>query len=283
MPNAVLLLSCKDRKGIVAKVSNFIFENNGNIVTADQHLEKETNTFFMRVEWDLKDFKIPKENIEKEFNKIANEFQMKFRIEFTDYIQNVAIFVSKYQHCLVDLLTRYRIGELKCNIPLIISNHPDLKEIADFYGIDYYIFPKNPQNKVEVEKKEIKLLKKYKIDLIVLARYMQILTGNFVKKYKNKIINVHHSFLPSFAGANPYRQAYERGVKIIGATAHYVTEELDQGPIIEQEVIRISHKDSLADLKRKGQDLEKIVLARAVKWHLEHKILVYKNKTVVFE
>lgn len=283
MPSAVLLLSCRDRKGIVASVSNFIYQNDGNIITSDQHLDKETNTFFMRIEWDLKDFKIEPEKISDAFKPVAEKFGMNYRVEFSDRIQNVAIFVGKLPHCLVDLLTRHRTGELRCRIPVIISNHPDLKEIADFYGIKFYVVPKSPGNKSKQEEKELEILKNHNIDLIVLARYMQILSENFVNQYKNRIINVHHSFLPSFAGPNPYKQAYDKGVKLIGATAHYVTPELDQGPIIEQEVVRVSHKDSLEDLIRKGRDLEKLVLARAVRWHLEHKILVYRNKTVVFD
>ncbi len=280
--NAVLLLSCPDKKGIVAEISNFIFKHNGNILHSDQHTDFETNTFFMRIEWSLKDFDIPRNKIIEEFTPIIKKFNIKYELKFTDYIPKVAIFVSKYEHCLIDILARYKSSEFQCEIPLIISNHPDLKDIVNYFHIDYYIFQKNKENKIEQEKKELELLEKYKIDLIILARYMQILSNEFVEKYRNKIINIHHSFLPSFIGANPYKQAYNRGVKLIGATSHYVTSELDKGPIIEQEVIRVTHKDSLKEFIDKGKDIEKIVLARAVKLHLQNRVLVFNNKTVIF-
>ncbi len=281
--SAILLISCKDKKGVVAEISNFIFKNNGNILHSDQHIDFETNTFFMRIEWDLTGFRISRDKIIEKFKPIIKKFKIKYELKFSDYVPKVALFVSKYDHCLIDLLARYRAGEFNCKIPLIISNHPDLKDIAEYFHIKYYIFPITKENKISQEKEELKLLKKENIDLIILARYMQILSGKFIRHYKNRIINIHHSFLPSFAGANPYKQAYNKGVKLIGATSHYVTEELDKGPIIEQEVIRVSHRDSLEKFIGKGKDIEKIVLARAVKLHLENRILVFKNKTVIFD
>ena len=280
---ATLLISCPDRKGILADVTGFIAQNNGNILHADQHIDSQKEIFFMRIEWDLSEFKIPKEKISESFKPIAEKFQMDYQIKFSSDIQNVAIFVSKYDHCLYELLYRFKAGELKGNLKLVISNHQDLKPIVEMYGVPFYHFPKNKENKLEVEKREIELLKGEKVDLIVLARYMQILSNRFVNEFRNRIINIHHSFLPAFVGAKPYHRAYERGVKIIGATSHYVTEELDQGPIIEQDVVRVSHRDSIEDMIRKGRDLEKLVLARAVRWHLENKILVYDNKTVIFD
>lgn len=271
---AVLLLSCPDQKGIVATVSNFIFKNNGNILHADEHLDSEQNLFLMRIEWDLKDFKLSKFQTQKIFSKIGQQFQMDWRIIFNDSKPKVAIFVSKETHCLIDLLGRYQNNELNCEISIIISNHNDAKEISKFYKIPFI--------KIATERKALKTLGRYNVDLIVLARYMQILSPNFVSKFPSKIINIHHSFLPAFIGTKPYHQAHARGVKIIGATSHYVTEELDQGPIIEQDVVRISHRDSADDLKQKGKDLEKMVLARAVKHHLENRILVYNNRTVIF-
>jgi len=283
METATLLISCPDRKGILSEVTGFISKNNGNIINADQHIDSQKQIFFMRIEWDLNKFQIKKEKIKEAFSSIANKFQMNFSLHFSSEVQNVAIFVSKYDHCLYELLYRFKAGELNGNLKLVISNHKDLKPIAEMFGVPFFCFPKNKNNKLEVEKEELKLLKENNIDLIILARYMQILSNEFVKNYQNKIINIHHSFLPAFVGAKPYHRAYERGVKIIGATSHYVTEELDQGPIIEQDVVRISHRDSVEDMIRKGRDLEKLVLARAVKWHLENKILVYGNKTVIFE
>ncbi len=283
MQNAILLISCPDRKGILAKITNFIYKNNGNIEHADQHIDTQTNIFFMRIEWSLKDFKIPPDKISEEFNPIAREFNMKWSLHFTDQILRMAIFVSKHEHCLYDLLLRHKSGQFKCQIPLIISNHSNTKKIAEKFGINFFEFPITKENKITQEKKQIELLKGEKIDLIVLARYTQILTKQFVEKFPNRIINIHHSFLPAFKGKAPYKQAYQKGVKIIGATSHYVTEELDAGPIIEQDTVRISHRDSLKDLIRKGQDLEKVVLSRAVRWYLERKILVYNNKTVIFD
>ena len=279
MAKAILLISCSDKKGITAAVTNFIYKNKGNIEHADQHIDAESNTFFMRVEWSLKGFRISKKEIAKKFKGLASKFKMDWSLYFSNEVPRVAIFTSLYDHCLYDLLLK----QFNCQIPLIISNHAKASKIARNFNIPFYKFPKNPKNKVKVEKKEIELLKKNKIDLIVLARYTQIFTKEFVKKFPNQIINIHHSFLPAFIGANPYKKAYSRGVKIIGATSHYVTKDLDAGPIIGQDTVRVSHRDSLEDLRREGQDLERIVLSRAVRCHLERKILVYNNKTVVFD
>ena len=283
METATLLISCPDRKGILAEVTGFIAENNGNIVHADQHIDFQKSIFFMRIEWELEGFRLPKSEIENAFRPIAEKFRMDYQLHFSSEVQNVAIFVSRYDHCLYDLLYRFKAGELPGNLKLVISNHTDLKPVVEMFGVPFYHFPKTKENKLSVEEKEIELLKREEIDLIVLARYMQILSDKFVGRFRNRIINIHHSFLPAFVGAKPYHRAYERGVKIIGATSHYVTEELDQGPIIEQDVVRVSHRDSVEDMIRKGRDLEKVVLSRAVKWHLENKILVYDNKTVIFE
>jgi len=283
MCNAILLISCPDQRGITATVTNFIFNSNGNIVHADQHIDEQTNTFFMRVEWSLKGFSIPKDQIDQAFQSIAASFEMKWELYFTDKLPRVAIFVSKHLHCLYDLLSRYRDGQLKCEIPLILSNHPEAEPVASSFGISFYEFPITNENKLNQEKQEMTLLKSENIDLIILARYHQILTQEFVNEFKDRIINIHHSFLPAFAGKSPYAQAYRKGVKIIGATSHYVIEELDQGPIIEQDTVRISHRDSLDDLVNNGKDLEKMVLSRAVRWHLERKVLCYSNKTVIFD
>jgi len=281
--NAILLLSCPDRKGIVASVSEFIYKNNGNIIHADQHLDSEKGIFFMRVEWELVDFKLSRQELADAFIPLAQRFEMDWDLRFSDHIPRMAIFVSKEGHCLYDLLLRHRAGELRAEIPLIISNHPDLKEVADNFGIKYLVYPIDREIKAAQEAKEIEALKAHGIEFIVLARYMQILSPEFISHFKGGIINIHHSFLPAFVGAQPYHQAHERGVKIIGATAHYVTEELDKGPIIEQDVVQVSHRDSVQDLVRKGRDMEKVVLARAVRLYLENKILVYENKTVIFD
>jgi len=283
METATLLISCPDRRGILAEVTGFIARNNGNIIHADQHIDSQNSTFFMRIEWELDGFKLPKSQIEESFRPIAEKFSMDYQLHFSSEVQNVAIFVSRYDHCLYDLLYRFKARELRGNLKLVISNHLDLKPVVEMFGIPFYHFPKTKENKLSVEEEEIELLEREEIDLIVLARYMQILSDKFVNRFRNRIINIHHSFLPAFVGAKPYHRAYERGVKIIGATSHYVTEELDQGPIIEQDVVRVSHRDSVEDMIRKGRDLEKVVLSRAVKWHLENKILVYNNKTVIFE
>lgn len=281
--HAVLLLSCPDRKGLVARLSNFIFQNNGNIVHADQYTSKRGKIFFMRIEWELKGFLLTREEIPGALAPLADQFEMKWALHFTDYVPRMAVFVSKHLHCLNDLILRRRMGEFKAEIPLVISNHPDARESVEQFGIKFFHFPVTAQNKAEQEKMEIGLLREMNIDVVVLARYMQILTGKFLKAYPYKIINIHHSFLPAFAGANPYQQAYDRGVKIIGATGHYVTENLDEGPIIAQDVIKISHRDTIADIQTKSKDLERIVLARALRLHLENKILVYGSKTIVFE
>jgi formyltetrahydrofolate deformylase len=284
LPNhAILLLFCPDTKGIVASISQFIYEHNGNIVHAEQYTDIKKNQFFMRVEWELDDFDLERDEIPKAFAPIAQRFQMKWSLRFMDCMSNVAIFVSKMPYCLYEILLRHQAGEIFANIKLIISNHPDLKPVAENFDIPFYFFPITPQTKVDIEKQELAILRKHNIDFIILARYMQILTPAFIAHYPNQIINIHHSFLPAFIGSNPYQQAKERGVKIIGATSHYVTTELDAGPIIEQDIIRVSHRDTVEDLIRKGRDIEKLVLARTVKLHLEHRILVYENKTIVFD
>ncbi len=283
MNKAILLISCPDQKGITAAVTTFISEHSGNILHADQHIDEQSNTFFMRIEWSLDGFDIAKEKVKSNFSPIALRFSMSWDLYFSDWPSQVAVFVSKPLHCLYDLLLRHREGQLPCRIPLIISNHRDAESVAKEFGIKFYHFCVLKENKQETERRQLELLKQDNIDLIVLARYHQILTDQFVNQYKNRIINIHHSFLPAFVGKSPYQQAYEKGVKIIGATSHYVIEELDQGPIIEQDTVRITHRDVLSDLKRKGNDLEKVVLSRAVRWHLEKKILSYGNKTVVFD
>lgn len=280
---AKLLLHCPDRPGILAEVTDFITVNKGNIVYLDQHVDHVENIFFMRIEWELTDFLIPKEKIEDYFSTLyAQKYDMTFRLYFSDIKPRMAIFVSKMSHCLFDMLARYTAGEWNVEIPLIISNHPDLQHVAERFGIPFYLFSINKENKPEQEKKEMELLAKHKVNFIVLARYMQVISENMIQSYPNRIINIHHSFLPAFVGAKPYHAAFERGVKIIGATSHYVTTELDAGPIIEQDVARITHKDTVTDLVNKGKDLEKIVLSRAVQKHIERKVLTYKNKTVVF-
>ena len=283
MSRAILLVSCSDQKGITAGLTNFIFEQSGNIEHADQHIDSQSNTFFMRIEWSLEGFSIPSEKISEAFKPLADKFKMSWSLFFSDDVPRVAIFVSQYHHCLYDLLLKHKQGDLSCEIPLIISNHPKTASVAGDFGVRSVILPKNSDNKLEVEKKELELLKEAGVEVIVLARYSQIFTKNFVDQFPNAIINIHHSFLPAFVGSEPYQQAYSRGVKIIGATSHYVTEELDAGPIIEQDIAGVSHRNSLMDLKREGQDLERIVLNRAVRLHLERKILVYNNKTVVFD
>jgi len=281
--HAVLLMHCPDQPGIIAVVTDFINVNGGNIVYLDQHVDRANGIFFMRVEWDLTRFNIPQEKIEDYFNTLyAQKYDMYFRLYFSDYRPKMAIFVSKMSHCLFDMLARYTAGEWNVEIPLIISNHPDLQHVAERFGIPFYLFPITKETKEEQERKEMELLAKHKITFIVLARYMQVISEQMINAYPNKIINIHHSFLPAFVGAKPYHAAFQRGVKIIGATSHYVTTELDAGPIIEQDVVRITHKDSIEDLVNKGKDLEKIVLSRAVQKHIERKILAYKNKTVIF-
>ncbi|KAB4963049.1 formyltetrahydrofolate deformylase [Bacteroides thetaiotaomicron] len=283
MTTAKLLLLCPDKPGILAEVTDFITVNKGNIIYLDQYVDHVENIFFMRIEWELKDFLVPQEKIEDYFRTLyGQKYEMDFRLYFSDVKPRMAIFVSKMSHCLFDMLARYTAGEWNVEIPLIISNHPDLQHVAERFGIPFYLFPITKETKEEQERKEMELLAKHKITFIVLARYMQVISEQMINAYPNKIINIHHSFLPAFVGAKPYHAAFQRGVKIIGATSHYVTTELDAGPIIEQDVVRITHKDSIEDLVNKGKDLEKIVLSRAVQKHIERKILAYKNKTVIF-
>ena len=283
MTTAKLLLHCPDKPGILAEVTDIITVNKGNIIYLDQYVDHVENIFFMRIEWELKDFLVPQEKIEDYFRTLyGQKYEMDFRLYFSDVKPRMAIFVSKMSHCLFDMLARYTAGEWNVEIPLIISNHPDLQHVAERFGIPFYLFPITKETKEEQERKEMELLAKHKITFIVLARYMQVISEQMINAYPNKIINIHHSFLPAFVGAKPYHAAFQRGVKIIGATSHYVTTELDAGPIIEQDVVRITHKDSIEDLVNKGKDLEKIVLSRAVQKHIERKILAYKNKTVIF-
>ncbi len=281
--SAILLISCPDQKGLVAAISDFLFRHDGNILHADQHQDGENSLFLMRVEWDLEGFDIPVEEFAAHFTPIAARFRMDWRLETSRKRARMAILVSRYDHCLADLLYRHRRGELRCDLPLIISNHPDAERLADFYGIPFHHIEVGKDNKEAAEAEQMALLDAHGIDLVVLARYMQVLTPDFVARYPRRLINIHHSFLPAFEGAKPYHRAYARGVKLIGATSHYVTEILDDGPIIEQDVIRVSHRDALEDFIQKGRDLEKIVLSRAVRWHIEHRVLEYGKKTVVFD
>lgn len=283
MKTAKLLLHCPDKPGILAEVTDFITVNKGNIIYLDQYVDHVENIFFMRIEWELENFLVPQEKIEDYFETLyAQKYGMSFRLYFSDAKPRMAIFVSKMSHCLFDLLARYTAGEWNVEIPLIISNHPDLQHVTERFGIPFHLFPITKETKEEQEKKEMELLAKHKVNFIVLARYMQVISEKMINAYPNRIINIHHSFLPAFVGAKPYHAAFERGVKIIGATSHYVTTELDAGPIIEQDVVRITHKDTVQDLVNKGKDLEKIVLSRAVQKHIERKVLAYKNKTVIF-
>ncbi|TJZ73504.1 formyltetrahydrofolate deformylase [Chitiniphilus eburneus] len=282
MNTATLLISCPDRKGLSAAIANFLFTYNANIVHSDQHQDISENLFLMRVEWDLTDFTLDMAAFSAAFQPIADRFQMQWKVALSARRPKMAILVSRYDHCLVDLLHRHQSGELHCDIPLIISNHEDCRALADFYGIPYHVIDVPRDGKAQAEAAQRQLLEEHGVDLIVLARYMQVLSHDFTARYPQRVINIHHSFLPAFDGAKPYHRAFARGVKLIGATSHYVTEVLDDGPIIEQDVIRISHRDDVEELIRKGRDLEKMVLARAVKWHLEHRVLVYSNKTVIF-
>jgi formyltetrahydrofolate deformylase len=282
--SAILLIHCKDRPGIVVSITNFIFNSGGNILSLDQHVDSEHQKFFMRVEWDLQNYSIASDSIGIEFEKdVASRLGMQWQLHFSSDGPRMALFVSKLPHCFYDILSRYEAGEWQVEIPLIISNHNDMAAVAERFGIDYYCLPVNQDNKQEQEARQLELLENYNIDFIVLARYMQILSGGFIRHYPQRIINIHHSFLPAFPGGRPYHSAYERGVKIIGATSHYVTEDLDAGPIIEQDVVYVSHKDTVDDMVRKGRDLEKVVLARAI-WHqLNHNLLVCDNRTIVFD
>ncbi|GGY10850.1 formyltetrahydrofolate deformylase [Paludibacterium paludis] len=281
--SATLLMSCPDRKGLVAAIANFLMTYNANIMHADQHQDVAEQLFLMRVEWSLDGFTLPMDDFAKAFAPIAAEHNMTWKVSLSSRKPRMAIFVSRYEHCLADLLHRWRIGELDCEIPLIISNHEDCRRLAEFNGIPFHVIPVSRDNKAEAEAQAWHLMDEAGIDLIVLARYMQVLSRDFVTRYPSRIINIHHSFLPAFDGAKPYHRAFARGVKLIGATSHYVTEVLDDGPIIEQEVTRISHRDDVEDLIQKGRDLEKVVLSRAVRWHLDDRILSYSNKTVIFD
>jgi formyltetrahydrofolate deformylase len=280
--SAILLISCPDRKGEVAAIADFVYRHNGNILHADEHGDEESGLFLMRVEFDPKDFDIPLADFGRHFSPVAEAFAMTWRLAQSSSRPRMIVFVSKYDHCLIDLLYRHQSGELPCDIPLIVSNHPDNQAVAEFYRIPYAVLPVAKDNKQASEKRLQSLIDEHNPDFIVLARYMQILSNDFVQRYPQRIINIHHSFLPAFVGARPYHQAFERGVKLIGATSHYVTEILDDGPIIEQDVVRVSHRDTVEDLIRKGRDLEKVVLSRAVRSHVENRVLVYGNKTVVF-
>jgi formyltetrahydrofolate deformylase len=281
--SVVLLIHCKDRKGIVARVSGFIHDFGGNILDSDHHTDEETNDFLMRMEFAVDGFQIPPEEIPAAFAPIANVFDMRYEVHRSSHRTRVGILVSKQDHCLADLLQRHRRDELHIDIPVIISNHETCAGWAELFKIPFAVYPVTKETKPQQEQQVLTLLKEHRVELVVLARYMQILSADFLAQVGCPVINIHHSFLPAFIGANPYRQAYDRGVKIIGATAHYATEELDEGPIIEQDVIRVGHRDTVEDLVRKGRDLEEIVLARAVRYHIEHRVLVYGRKTVVFD
>lgn len=280
---ATLLITCPDAKGIVAAIADFLHQHNANILHADQHQDAENNLFLMRVEWDLAGFNLDEASFNQAFAVIANKFSMQWQLKLSQHKARVAIMVSQYDHCLADLLHRHKSGELACEIPLVISNHRDTEKLVQFYGVDFHYIAVTKDNKTEAEAAQFKLFDEYNIDLIVLARYMQILSPDFVSRYPQRIINIHHSFLPAFIGARPYHRAFERGVKLIGATGHYVTEVLDEGPIIEQGIERISHRDQVEDLIQKGRDLERVVLSKAVRWHIENRILLYANKTVIFD
>jgi formyltetrahydrofolate deformylase len=280
---ATLLITCPDTRGIVAAIADFLYQHNANILHADQHQDAENNLFLMRVEWDVANFNLNEAAFSEEFAPIAAKFSMQWQLKMSVHKTRVAIMVSQYDHCLADLLHRNKSGELACEIPLVISNHRDTEDLVKFYGVDFHYLPVTKETKAEVEAAQFKLFADYNIDLIVLARYMQILSPDFVQRYPQRIINIHHSFLPAFIGAKPYHRAFERGVKLIGATGHYVTEVLDEGPIIEQDIDRISHRDQVEDLIQKGRDLERVVLSKAVRWHIENRILLYANKTVIFD
>lgn len=282
--SAILLINCPDAKGLVASVSGFLYEHGANILSTDEHRDDASERFFMRIEWDTADFRLDQTAFAAAFeNQVARRFAMDWRVEYSQRPMRVAVFVSKYLHCLADLLYRHQTGELAADIRLIVSNHEDARRHAEFHGIPFEYVPVGPAGKAEAEARALRLLEEQEIDLVVLARYMQVLSPEFVSRYEGRVINVHHSFLPAFSGAKPYHAAFARGVKLIGATAHYVTEILDDGPIIDQEVIRVSHRDQLEELIQKGRDAERMVLSRAVRWHLEHRVLLCGRKTVVFE
>jgi len=280
---ATLLVSCPDTRGIVAALAQLLYGHGANILDADQHTDPAAGQFFQRIRFDLSQIHTDRTTLERAIGEVAERFSMQWRIAYAGRPKRVALFVSKYDHCLYDLLLRHRAGELACEIAVVISNHPDLAPVAAQFGVPYEVFPITRENKAAQERRELERIEALGVDLVVLARYMQVLSGDFVARHPGRIINIHHSFLPAFMGGKPYHQAHERGVKLIGATAHYATTDLDEGPIIDQDVARCSHRDAIEDLVRKGRDLEKVVLARAVRWHLEDRILVYGNKTVVFD
>jgi len=280
---AILLLSCPEQKGIVAAVSDFLYRNDGNIVDADQHTDFESNLFLQRVEWELDGFRLPREELADAFRPIAERFSMSWTLHFTSDVPRMAILVSKLDHCLHDLLWRRQAGELPAEVPFVLGNHEDLGPVAASFGLPFHLHPITPETRAEEGRRILSRFDAERIDLVVLARFMQVLGDDVVREWRGRMINIHHSFLPAFAGSRPYHQAYTRGVKVIGATAHYVTEQLDEGPIIEQDVVRVSHRDSVEDMIRKGRDLERVVLARAVRLHLRRRVLVYGNRTVVFE
>ena len=283
MSTAILLIHCPDRKGLVAAISTFLYEHGANIVHADQHQDVRHGLFFMRVEYAIDGFDLDHEGFVARFTPIAEKYAIQWRLEYSADRPAVAIFVSKHLHCLVDLLHRHAIGELRARIPVVVGNHEDARAITEFHGIEFQHVPVTPETREAAESQQLRILARHGVDLIVLARYMQILSRDVVDRYPERIINVHHSFLPAFVGARPYHAAFDRGVKLIGATSHYVTCDLDEGPIIEQDVCRVSHRDQVDDLVQKGRDLERLVLSRAVRWHLEHRVLLYANKTVVFD
>ena len=280
---ATLLVSCADRRGIVAALAQVLYGHGANILDSDQHTDPLAAQFFQRLHFDLTDLQTDRGTLERAIAEVAERFGMRYELRYRKRQKRVALFVSRYDHCLYDLLLRHQSGELRCELPLIVSNHPDLSRVAQQFGVDFQVIPVTAETKPEAEAAQLALLRELNIDLLVLARYMQILSAQFVLGFAGKIINIHHSFLPAFVGGKPYHQAYQRGVKLIGATAHYASAVLDEGPIIEQDVVRCSHRDSIEDLVRKGRDLEKVVLARAVRLHLEDRVLEYGNKTVVFD
>jgi formyltetrahydrofolate deformylase len=283
MNKAILLIQCPDQKGIVSEVSRFLYSYNGNILEVDQHVDEEMGLFFMRAAWELDSFSLKKDEIAAKFAaEVALNFGMEFKLYFNFPKPRMAIFVSKLSHCLFDILGRHHAGQLEVDIPLVVSNHADLKPIVEAFGIPFFHIPMHSLNKDAAEAEQLDLLKEHHVDFIVLARYMQIVSGDFIKNFPNRIINIHHSFLPAFVGARPYHAAYERGVKIIGATAHYVTEELDAGPIIEQEVARVRHHNTIPELVQIGQDVEKVTLSKAIKYHVDRKVMAFRNKTVIF-
>ncbi len=283
MELATLLVSCSDRRGIVAALAQLLYGHGANILDSDQHTDPVAEQFFQRIRFDLSELMSDRVTLERAIAEVAERFGMVYRLAYERVPKRVALFVSKFDHCLYDLLLRRRAGEFSCEIPLIISNHPDLEPVACDFGVKFELIRNTPEIRQQAEQSALGLLAEHRVDLVILARYMQIVSADFVERWENRIINIHHSFLPAFVGGRPYHQAYERGVKLIGATAHYATQTLDQGPIIEQDVVRASHKDGIDDLVRKGRDLEKVVLARAVRWHLDDRVLVYGNKTVVFD